>query len=485
MHGSIPSCLAPPADGTPWAPPLDAADVVIRLEAAGVTDAVARRDYGAQGIWNLAESCLASQSSIPSRRKKPPAAWFLGEYLKGVSFAVPLLLCSLAMIWFRYSLWGGNVSADMAGAAGLGTIASFIVAGGFVHAMAVCRRWTRYAAACLALTGLLFVAFSRFYDFLAFPFDLVAAGFHLILGLLWLGTGILHMLERNLWSAAATAAGILIVVLLHQSGIAALVIAQFLGLAAATALTFAICHVMLRRRRGKDTPRQVTLAADIYYSWPHFLYGALYYALVFSDRLLSWTVPDTGSGTSVQFRGDYETALDIALVGFILQVGIVRPCGNRFFHHLSTVQDSLKAGEHIEFVSRMKRAYWATSFRITLFMLTTSVCLWILAWRLPLGDVKLLPLTLIGAIVGNALLVFALWNTSLLFRLSQPVAVVNAIAIGVGADLATGYLATRLGSYPDAVLGFVIGTLLFALLSTFSISKRLQSLDYYHFSAAA
>src|SRR5215472_5128418 len=218
MRPAMPSCLEPPRDGSPWAPPLDSCDVVVRLETAGITDTIAQREYGYSNAWRLAEACFPWLRMFPASGLRDCRQSWLIEYLKGLSFALPLGLCCLAMAMFRFSLWGGDVSPQLAVAIGLGTVSSFVTTGGIVQAMArrglfffgvrdgatgeaVCWRGVRFGAAWLAICGLVLLAPCRFYHWLPSPFDWIAFAFHLSLGLLWLATGILHMLERNVWSA--------------------------------------------------------------------------------------------------------------------------------------------------------------------------------------------------------------------------------------------------------------------------------------------
>ena len=88
------------------------------------------------------------------------------------------------------------------------------------------------------------------------------------------------------------------------------------------------------------------------------------------------------------------------------------------------------------------------------------------------------------ALIGYLFLVFGLWNTSLLFSLSLPKPVLEAIGAAVVADLVTGYLLSRVFSYEAAVGGFVVGAMVFALLSARGVRLRVQSLDYFHYAAA-
>src|SRR5215469_2186349 len=66
MRRATLSCLLPPADDSPWAPPLDSCDVVVRLETAGITDAVAQHEYGYRDAWGLAEACFRWLRTFPT-----------------------------------------------------------------------------------------------------------------------------------------------------------------------------------------------------------------------------------------------------------------------------------------------------------------------------------------------------------------------------------------------------------------------------------
>jgi hypothetical protein len=343
----------------------------------------------------------------------------------------------------------------------------------------------RFGAAWLAICGLVLLAPCRFYHWLPSPFDWIAFAFHLSLGLLWLATGILHMLERNLWSAVGTVAGVGSVVLLRRTLQMPLVSAQITGIAVATTFAFAASFVLLRARRRANggRPRSLSPALDLYLTWPHFLFGTLYFLLIFADRLLAWTAPDIAAASPVQFRGDYETALDLALIAFVLQVGGVRASTFTFFHDVARAQKRHGIGARAGFLRDMSRAYVRSTARFVLLGAALSACLYLTASRLNV-TVHVWSSTLLWALLGGWLMIIGLWNTSLLFRLSLPVDVVVAIAPAVAVDLLIGYLVSRLGSYRYTVTGFGAGAFYFAALTTRSALRRLQSLDYYHLASS-
>lgn len=502
MRPATPSCLEPPADGSPWAPPLDSCDVVVRLETAGITDTVARREYGCRNAWRLAEACFPWLRMFPASKVRESRPSALVEYLKGLSFALPLGFCCLAMAIFHFSLWGGDVSAHLAAAVGLGTVSSFVTTGGVVQAMArrglfflsvqdratgevVCWKWVRVGAAWLVICGLALLAPCRFYHWLPAPFDWIAFAFHMSLGLLWLATGILHMLERNLWSAVATVVGVCSVVLLHRRLQVPLVGAQLTGIAVAAVFAFSASFVLFRSRRcgTSGRPRSLSPAFDLYLTWPHFLFGTLYFLLIFSDRVLAWTAPDVSADSPVQFRGDYETALDLALIAFVLQVGRVRASTVTFIRKIVRAQQQHGIDARSEFTHQMRQAYGRSTAGFILLGAAISAGLYVTVSRLgapfnPRSD------TLLWALLGGFLMVIGLWNSSLLFWLSLPVDVVTAIAPAVAVDLVIGYLMSRLITYHYAIAGFSSGACYFAVLTTRNLLRRLNSLDYYYFSSS-
>jgi hypothetical protein len=263
--------------------------------------------------------------------------------------------------------------------------------------------------------------------------------------------------------------------------------AQIAGILVAAAFAFSVCFIVLRRRRINHggRPQKLSFAFDTYITWPHFAFGTAYYILVFSDRILAWTVPDMGASSALQFRGDYETALDIALFGFILQVGNVRASTVSFFRQLVEKQKQLSLSNRSAFIREMNGVYQRQSSTFLVIAALSSVSLYggvTLMTLLPNGPAHT---ALIWALIGFSALVFALWNTSLLFRLSQASDVLRAILPAVLVNLVVGYALTRLGAYHYAAVGFSAGAVCYAVLTTRVLRERLQSLDYYYFASAS
>ena len=494
----------PPIDNSLWAPPLDIYDVAVRLETAGVTDSVAREHYYFRDTLEFAEACfpeLKFRKATGLPAAVPP--FLFAEYLKGAAFGFPLLLCSLAMFLFRFSLWGGDVTAEMAAAVGLGTISSFLVTGGFVQAVArrcifllnvgesrvaerLCWRWVACAAAVLAASSAVLSGACTYFGWLPASEVPTLAGFHLSLGLLWLAFGLLHQMERTSLILSATSIGLVTVVGCYLGLHLPLPAAQIVGicLAAACALHSARSLLSARAATGVISAGQECLAFDLYIVWPYFLFGLLYYVFLFADRLLAWTVPDLNAVSPIVFRGDYETGMDIGLIAFVLSVAGVRPAVVSYFYRLQETLRTLRVTESGSFLRKMRRTYKIGSLSLGLGSLLISTIVGLgAAVGTRIQNPHIIH-TMIGSLIASPCLAFGMWNCNLLFRLSRPREALFSMAAATGVDVISGYLVTRLVEYDFAIVGFAAGSIALGAVSCYLLNRCLDALDYHNFASS-
>lgn len=503
MRREIPDSLKP-VPGTAWRRPLDEQDVAVRLETEGITDGVARSDWGYSGTWDIARDCFLRLTGSEEILNPRPSPSEMAAHLKGMSFALPLALCCLSMVLLKFSLWGGDLASDVAAAVAVGTVTSFVVTGGIVQAMArqglfyagtgemrmseiVCLRWAGYGMAALAGSALIGLGLSAFFQWLPYPLDWTAAAFHMFLGLFWLSTGILYMLERNLLVTVAALIGIAVVGVLHAAWHVALIPSQLTGILCAGVYAFVMARRLLRARARKDSGRvhrQMPMRT-LYLTAPYLLYGCLYYLFLFSDRLMAWSAHTEVSALPLVFRGDYELPLDIALFAFVLQVGWVHSSMVRFYDRLQLAQQACEIHRVREFNGRMQRFYVRRLVQFLPLAAAMSALVWVVAHSAGLLGGTVSGRVTILALIGYPFLVIGLWNVSLLFALSLPKAVLPAIGIGMLADAAIGYLFSRTLSYEWAVAGFAAGAVLFGIISAAEVYRRFRQLDYFYFASAA
>ncbi|MGH9719581.1 MAG: hypothetical protein ACRD8O_05175, partial [Bryobacteraceae bacterium] len=340
----LPICLQPDKAGPGWREPLDVRDLTTRLETEGVTDAVALSEFGFESTWSMAASWLPKLRDVRSaiaHEVKPGSGW--REYVRGISFALPLLCSCVSILLLGFSLWGGNLTAGEASAVGLGTVSSFLLSAGMIQMMArrglffagtkqfarceqVTWWWMRLGMLAILGATLVLTAVSLYWDVLPGRLTFVAAAFCASLGLFWMATGALHFLNRAFMIVWVTLAGIALVTLLHFVLRWPLLDAQLAAIVASGAAALIACRRTLRAQLelSPPNPAPFSLLRDVIFLWPYFAYGILYYLLLFADRIMAWTAHTLATAFAIQFRGDYEAALTIGLFAFIVQVGWVQ-----------------------------------------------------------------------------------------------------------------------------------------------------------------
>lgn len=503
MEANVPDCLIPRTGDPTWRPPLDECDLAVRLETEGVTDEVAKSMHGYASTLDMAAVCFPTlAAAVPASVPASGAESGWRAWLRGTVFALPMVLCALSMMTLGVSLWGGDLPADLASAVALATVGSLVVTGGFVQAIsrrglfylgagniaaaaAVARAWGSAGLIAVLATAFTGLAANLMFAWMPGLLALHTATFFVLLGLLWLACGLLYMVDRAPWIGGATVAGIAVVAVLHRGLGWTLPNSQLAGVAAAVALAAAGTLQWFRSRVVGTVPSSFLVPArEIYLAAPYFVYGALYYLFLFADRLIAWTAHTNAAALPLQFRGDYETALDLAMAAFVLQTGWVHASLAGFHRAVEAVQRSLRANESVRFNSALHSFYWWRLVRISAFGLATSGLVHFLVSRFGLLPFANMRPVLTIALVAYPVVVAGLWNTSLLFTLGQPRPVLASIAFGALVSLGCGYLMSRTGSYEAAVVGFLVGAFVFAALSCLAVLRSFRNLDGHYYASA-
>jgi hypothetical protein len=263
---------------------------------------------------------------------------------------------------------------------------------------------------------------------------------------------------------------------------APLLVAQFTAIGAAGAAAAAEAYRRLRKMQERSNAKLPAVSGrDILLLWPYFVYGLFYYALLFADRMVAWTAHTESASLAVQFRGDYESAINLGLLAFILQVGWVEYSVALFYQELTRAEQTWKINQIESLRQAMKSFYWR---RIARFVPVAAVAsaiplavtaryasntpIWVMAWSL----------------AAYPLLIVGLWNCSLLFGLARAPKAAAAAGWGTAADLVCGYLFSRLGTHDHAIIGFAAGALIFSALSGYWALGALRRVDQSFYAAS-
>jgi hypothetical protein len=504
MRELFPKCILPPPSKTSvWAPPLDLRDLVVRLEAEGITAAISRSTYGHSDVWSLADACLPmAQAQVPITVPEVKRSRRLAEYFKGMAFAAPLICCCLAVLLLKVSLWGGNLTGNEAAAIAIATVAGFAISGGFIQLIGrqghfhkqrgefsqcyrACSSFAQAGFLALVCCGAAGWMANAYFGWLPLRLLGWCTAFHLGIGSYLLVSAALYVIDGEILVALATLIGTGIVVVLNlRLGIPVLV-AQITGIGAATlsCIVFALIRFKRLGARPSEAPRLSSSGQLFYTLWPFFSYGLIYYVFLFADRIIAWSARTENAALPLQFRGEYETAVDICLFAFIIQVGWVHSALVSFYRAVTSEQKKFRLDGR-EAMKKVLLTFYSKQLLVfgVLFVLSTTVSVIAIQQIHPLRDLLDLRVALLG-LLAVPLLAVGLWNVALLFALSRPMSVLVSVGWALVLNICSGYLLSRLFSYDLAIVGFDIGTCALACFSGWYCRKLLLNFDYHYFAA--
>ncbi len=484
-------------------PPLDEFDLAIRLETEGVTDEVASAKFGYRGALAMAEAEFPRFMADRSTKPAPvPAESWIGAYARGVSYALPMVICAAALALQGFSLWGGGLDGETASAVGAGVVSSFVIAGGFVQGLAsrmsfhlgirepasalrVGALWAGAGFGALLVSAAIFLLLDLLFRWMPFPHELTAAGFGISLGALFLASGALYVLEMRAAVAAATLAGLMAVSLLVGVLGIPLLASQLIGIwvsvaAAAAAVTWRLSRMT---PAGAPPARSFTVPRELYLAGSGFIAGALYYLLLFADRLMAWTAGAETTLLPLLFRGDYETAMDLGMIVFVLGTGWVHASVAAFRHWAGHARVSAFAAEPERLNRNALRRLLGS---ILLFLPFPAAAAWAVlsaAKFFGLAATPSMERVLLVSLAAYCFLVIGLWSRSILDLLNLQHRGIAPAAAAVAADFAVGYVATRAGSYDLAAYGFLAGSIIYAAGMTRAACRASRRFDHAWFAS--
>ncbi len=499
--------------------PRDAWEITAQLEVMGLRDADARTSYGQRDLFDLGRAifdlCRTGALACPIEPADPPekTTSFFIHYAKGSIFAVPMLLQAAAILTWGYGLWGArDVDVRTGTAIALGFVGSYVLTGGFVQAITrrglfyvyqqerelarwvVLRGWWLGARIVLGLIvpGL---AFNALYGLMPWDLFLIATLYYASLSMLWLNWSMVYVAGKRYWIAIITAVALAVVVILAGYRGWNIIAANTAGLAVAAILSFVLGVWALggfAHLKPHNPPRMTVL---VYATSRWFLYGLLYNAFAFADRIVAWTAR-TGREDLPPYTfwlsPRYELGMDLALIVVMLLAGAVEAAVQTFSEQLVPVEKSIASDERSRF-----SAWFASFYRKRVALIAILGAIAIVVARFVVTAVSHLPNEQIRigitshsamtafwlGVFGYALLMPAMQNTLLLLTLSRVELAVRAMAIALAANLIVGFICSRAIYYADAAAGLVAGSLVLFVITWLDIRRVGARLDYHYYAA--
>jgi hypothetical protein len=513
--------------------PEDQYEIAALLESMGWNDPRVAEAFGVEDIFELAEILWHRMqqriSFTPFSKVRSYTFYELAQdvvrnFLRGVIFALPMALSVLSMLTLRFSLWSyENLSVELATSIGVGTILSFITVGGFTQAIArrgffyviqgyyqMARRVTFYFIllgfiVCIAMCVALY-----FFNFIiqVLPFNLltIAILFYFFLNTIWLSVTVMYILKKELTFTGLIVAGIGIVyVIISIFGIANIIVAQLVALlvVSVVSLLLVIYYFKKEEKKGEKgiAPKLPKMSVTIFSTLPYFTYGFLYFAFLYVDRVIAWSTTDKGyMPFFIVFRGYYELGLDFALLVLIIPMGFSEVILNKLMTDIQTSQQAYWGYE----TDKMNRFYVKQYFRRLIAVAVISIVSALIVFfithyvttKFPSDVGRILinnPITssvFFWGLIAYVFVAVALMNAVILFALSQPKKAIQSIWPALVINAVSGFLCTRWWGfyynwgYEMAIVGLLLGSLAFMIVSGIQVVRVLRKLDLYLYLAS-
>lgn len=243
-----------------------------------------------------------------------------------------------------------------------------------------------------------------------------------------------------------------------------------------------------------NQPSLPKMSVNIYNTLPYFIYGLLYFTFLFVDRIIAWSVNNAFLPYLIWFRGDYELGLDFSLLVLIIPMGVNEVVLSKLMNNIQQSQKSYLGQD----ISKMNRNYVLEYFkRVTLIFAISVISAILLYYSVSsfmdyfnpeMGEViyhnPITHFVFILSLIAYIFLAIGLMNSVTLFSMSQPKKVISAITPALLVNIITGFVLSRWFGYEYAVVGLLVGSMLFVFLSSLQVYSVLRKLDYYMYAAS-
>lgn len=503
----------------------DRYEIAALLESMGWNDERAAKVFGVSDVFELAGQLwdiskmniiFTPFSKVVNMRIKESIYLLISNFLRGALFALPMAVSVFAMITLRFSLWSyENLTVELATAIAIGTILSFMTVGGFTQAIArrgffyiiqgyygMARRVTFQfiilgMVACLVISVIIFVL-NAFIHLFPYHMILIIILYYFFLNTIWLSVTVMYILKKEIVFTGLIIIGIGMVYILFVIVGVNIIVSQLISLLIVSLMGIGLAVYFFWSKESKgekgNQPSLPKMSVNIYNTLPYFIYGLLYFTFLFMDRIIAWSVNNAFLPYLIWFRGDYELGLDFSLLVLIIPMGVNEVVLSKLMNNIQQSQKSYLGQD----ISKMNRNYVLEYFkRVTLIFAISVISAILLYYSVSsfmdyfnpeMGEViyhnPITHFVFILSLIAYIFLAIGLMNSVTLFSMSQPKKVISAITPALLVNIITGFVLSRWFGYEYAVVGLLVGSMLFVFLSSLQVYSVLRKLDYYMYAAS-
>ncbi len=510
--------------------PLSTWAVAATIESLGIRDVDARTDYGFDSVFDLADAVFSTikkrireDSGSPEKEEvklgsaSESILMFFRHYSKGMLFSIPMISQIAAILIFEYALWAWfEFNVAQATMVALGTIAAFIVTGGFIQVFGrliskyigeenyyltwkSAQRILKLAIPSVVGIGLLFLLINLLLPFYPQRMILIAFVYYLFISGMLLSAAILFASEQRAIIIAAILAGTAMVIFGMEVLDLGIYISQWVGILSVTIILWVYIYLYFQfkiRSNRQQLFKQSLPGSEVSYynNYRYFIYGLCYFSFLFIDRLMAWSAGVPPPPYLIWFNTPYELGMDWALITLVLTVAVLEFSIHLFSKRLIPAQKRAPITGMKFFNRYFSRLYL---LQVLLFLIVSVISILVtyygvLSLRVFENDIPEIrdffanPITFkvfwMGSI-GYVFLIYGLMNSLFFFTMNRPEFVVYSIIPALIMNFVVGYLSSRLIGFEYATIGLISGSVVFAVISGITAIRFFKHLDYFYYSA--
>ena len=502
--------------------PLDYWEVAALLEIYGIRDIDAKNEYGFENVFDMAKymqryidtktypvKSLVKWEELPSFGIR-----VVKNYIRGLAFAMPMFVQIFFTLSIGYAIWSGmDMDRTKATFIAIGTFLALIVTGASAQAIGrkglfylkqqevilasnVTKTLVNVGFILVIVIGVILMLFNFFFEVLPPYYFFILIMFYFLLSFLFLNVAVYYMFEEYTKILYFFLFGMVLVYITHSILKIKLPEAQFIALVILDIILsfFAYRKVTNLKKQnviseGEGTPR----ASILFYSLiPFYTYGLLYFIFLVADRIVAWSTNVAAKPYFIWFDVPYELGLDWALIALVLLMGLTEISIHEFMYRINDLVIRYKYKDYKKF----NNAIYSFFKKFNLIYLFFSIIIILITYFTIFIAYKITDLPYIENFfngytpfvfwvgsISYAFMVNGLMNVLFIFSFSRQNYSVFSIMIATFANIIVGMILSRMFGLEFAVIGLLVGSVLFWWLSFKHSVDMLKKLEFYYYSS--
>jgi len=502
--------------------PRDYFELAAILESLGYSDQRIKADFGYEDIFSFSQEIFQQIQDTQSANclnekiveKTKISELFLGT-LRGVFSVLPMIISMFSVFLMNFSLWSfvdkNDSGVEKATAIALATILSMVATGGFSQSFLrkayglyeqkfSKKLWKLYifyfkeglfAAVYIAALISAFVLFSDIYRIKnLIIFDV----YFLLLTAVWLCMPILNIYKAEGIFVLNLGLSIYLVYFLKYYLCIDIIIAQIVAMITFVIVHFVFIKINLALISYKNENKYLSanynprLLFDAYITAPYFVYGILYYALIFMDRLIAWSSNIKYILEPVlRMKGEYDLGMNWGIFVIIIPAIFIEVFVRVYINKVFISSKSFSVEREDNFIKTNLKNFTALiRMFLVICIIGAIVSIGVINYTVFKWGIELNPYysdisrnVFYVSVIGYIFIIGGLLSNIYLLYLSQGKTLVRILMISIGINFTVGFILSRIFEEYFACVGFLAGAAVFFVLSTYYTYKVIKKLDYY------